>query len=326
MGHKIEKLDKGVLSGSYTWHGLKQYELIGARPVTTDEAHRVVDFPVETVPCFIMDRSTPAIFQPTGWNTVIRTDTEPFQVLAPSISPIYKATPHSVVFNSMTEFLLADFPLKICGTGTLESGRTWWIQMVADSYYVKGDESPNEVRLCYYQTYGKTSHRMFCSRVRVVCANTLGWAEGSAIARQIFRQRHINGAEQRINANLGLLAELHLKLESETRKLNYLATSALADSQVVTFLNEFIPDPENRKSKQSMNRVEKARAMVLNIYEGDQGMTGKAVRSKYALLNAFTDYIDHHSLTRNDTDRWMDSLDGDRAAVKDAAVDFLLAL
>jgi len=330
MAHKIGKHDLGFLMGDSTWHGLPQYQLTGARPVTSEEVRKVVGFPIEVVPTYV--RSLPAWaaseqLVESGYNAVVRPTSDGTVVLAPAVSRYYKATPHARIYDSMTEFLLADMPLDVCGTGTLENGRTWWIQMKAAEYAVRGDPSPNELRLCYYQTFGKTSHRMFCSRVRIVCSNTLGFAEGSAIASKMFmRLRHAGHAEAKINANLTTLAELHMRLESETKKLNALTLRDATPADVRTFVEIFMPLPEEPCTPRSVSIANASRETMLAIYEGGQHMDKRIRRSRYALLTAFTDWVDHHSRTRNDTDRWMDSLDGQRAKLKEAALVHLLAV
>jgi len=325
MSHNIQKIDRGFLSGTHTWHGMKQYVLVGHRAVSGQEAAQVVDIPIEKVAAYF--RNADGSYIETGASAIVRTDTTPWAVLAPSVGTRYCATPHRDVFNTISEILLASYPLKICGTGTLGGGRTWWIQMVADTYFVKGDPSENELRLCYYQTYGASAHAMFCSRIRIVCQNTLGFAAGDAIAQKMMkRHRHTANAETKINADLGLLAELKMKLKKETEQLNWLAGKPVSVAFIQTFLSEFIPEPKGEDiSTKAVNKWTEARKAFGSIFESGQSMTSAASRSRYAVLNAFTNYVDHHSYSRDATDRWMDALDGNRAKQKDAALAYLVA-
>lgn len=325
MAHKIEQIDIGVLSGSYTWHGLKQYRLVGNRPVTTQEAAETVAFPIEKVPTFVMsDPDHSPIL--SGSNAIVRTDTSPWMVLAPAVGDVYTATPHRDVFNSMTEILLAEYKdLRICGTGTLEAGRTWWIQMVAEQYFVRGDESPNELRLCYYQTYGQSAHSMFCSLTRIVCDNTRRLAEADSVAKKMMmRHRHTRSAETKINADMGLLAELHLKLESDTKMMERLAKQQVNTTILREFIYDMVGDPKEKdlSSREQNKRIEAGRSITYN-FEAGRSLTGAAKHSRYALLQAFTDFVDHASYARDETDRWMDSLDGARAGWKDEALEYL---
>ena len=62
------------------------------------------------------------------------------------------------------------------------------------------------------------------------------------------------------------------------------------------------------------------------IFVSGQSMDASASRSRYAVLNAFTDYVDHASYSRDDADRWFDSQDGARAELKQEALAYLQAL
>jgi len=322
MAHKIEEIDLGFLSGNYTWHGLKQYHLVGDRPVTIDEAAKTVDFDVRKVPSFI---ETPDGYKLSGAHTIIRTDTH--GVLAPAVGDRYIAEPHKNLLNTMTEFLLAEYKdLKVCGCGTLSGGATWWIQMVAAQYYVRGDESPTELRLTFNHTYGVTAYKTLVTNVRIVCDNTRRMAEADAITKGIMKKhKHTASATTKINQEMSLMAELHLGLKREVEVMEHLAGQEVNGELVKGFLDAFVPAPGEDASTKAKNQFYHARQRIGEIFASGQSMTGNVKTSKYALFNAFTDYVDHDSYTRDAADRWMDSLDGSRADKKDAALAHLIA-
>jgi phage/plasmid-like protein (TIGR03299 family) len=326
MSANIQENDKGILTGSTTWHKDPKYICVGNRPVTIEEAEAVVDIPIEKVPTYVCPIGTDERIK-SGAYAVVRTDTVPHKVLAPSVGGRYEATPHRDVLNTFSENLLQVFPdLSICGTGTLENGRTWFIQMLAQKYAVKGDQSENELRLSYYQTYGKSAHSIFCSRTRIVCQNTLGFAAGDAIANKIMvRHKHTKNAQTKINAEMEFMAELKLRLARETAILDRLASTSFNQSYLTTFLDEFLPEPTEDTSTKSKNRILAARQTFGEILESGQSLDMSARYSRYAILNAFTDYIDHHSYSRNQYDRWLDSLNGKRNAQKMEALAYLSA-
>lgn len=321
MSANIFELDKGKLSGTETWHGLPQYELVGDRPVTIEEAAPVVDFPIEKRPTFLAEGTK------TGAYAIVRTDTPEPTVLAPAVGSRYVATPHLHIFNQMTENLLASFPeLKICGTGTLNNGAAWWIQFLAASYYVPGDTSKQELRLCYSQEYGKSAHKVFCTTVRIVCNNTLRAAQASSAAAGMIRRfAHTRSAKTKINANLDAMAELHLGLQRHQELMAELTSHQVTGKQVEEFLSRFIPEPESDATV-SESRHDTAVAAFNTIFVSGQHMDPKVARSRYAVLQAFTDYVDHNSYSRSDAERWVDSLDGARATLKEQARDYLLEL
>lgn len=328
MSHEIMKLDIGFLSGTSTWHGLKAYACIGNRAVTSDEVFKVVDFPVEKVPTWVHYAPNGAGHggeeKPSGSYAVIRTDHN--MVLAPAVGERYLATPHRDVWYQINEFLLAEFTtLKVCGTGTMNNGACWFIQMLAEEYYIKGDESANQLRLSYSQKYGAESHKVFCTTTRIVCNNTRRMALADAAAKRMFsRHKHTKGAVQKINADLELMAQLHLAVQKEQEIMYHLASTQVDSAYIKGFVDAFIPAPPVDASARMVNQFKEAREAVAKVFASGQHMTAGTQTSRYALLNAFTDYVDHHTYSRSEADRWMDSQNGSRADVKDAALAYLI--
>lgn len=329
MAHQITEIDKGFLTGDSTWHNRPEYILVGNRAVNVDEATQVVDFDVDKIPTFVVDVNGNPL--ESGSFAVVRQAVNPdgskkTVVLAPSVGARYAATPHRDIFNTLNENVLAAYPVKICGTGTLSGGATWWIQIVAEQYFIRGDQSPNELRLCYTQTYGTTAHTVFVTSTRIVCDNTRRMALAEAAAnRMITKHRHTRGAAMKVNADMDAFAQLHLAVESDIEQMETLVAKPLTSVFVGEFLDKFLPEPGEEASTRATNVITKAREDLLNAFErGKDSLEPKAQGSRYALLTAFTDYVDHNSYARSEADRWMDSQGGDRAAMKDEAVDYLL--
>lgn len=324
MSHCIESNDLGFLSGNSTWHGLRQYHLVGDRPVTMEEALQTVDFEVQKVPTFI-EGNHQGIYLPSESYAVIRRDKDgKITVLAPAVGTRYVATHHREVLGMIDEFLLASYPLKICGAGTLNGGATWWTQLVADRYYIRGDASPNELRLSYSHTYGVDAHAIFCTTTRIVCNNTRRAGMADAVARKMMsRHKHTKSAVMKINADMELMAELHLAVQKDKELMEHLAGIQVDHGYIQAFMQEFFPKPHEDASSRSKNQWESDSRTVAQIFETGQHLQGAVQTSRYALLNAFTDWADHHSYTRDETDRWADSMNGGRANRKDLALAFL---
>lgn len=327
MSHKIEEIDIGMLSGNYTWHGLPQYILVGNRAVTIEEAKTTADFGVKKVPTYIQTVSEigEVDYSPSGSFSIIREDTN--GVLAPAVGERFHAEPHKNLLNSMVEILMAEYPdLSIAGCGTLSGGASWWIQLVAKQYFVRGDESPNEVRLNFNHTYGLTSYQMFPCVTRIVCDNTKRMAEGEELAKKFMtKHKHTAGAVAKINADMSLIAEVNLHLEKEVEQMEYLANKQIGVELINAFMEEFIPSPLPDASTKAQNKFRNARSDVQRIFASGQHLTGATQTSRYAILQAFTDHIDHGSYTRDETDRWVDALNGTRARQKEMATAWLLA-
>lgn len=325
MAHCITENDLGYVTGGKTWHGRPEYHVTDAIGIA--DAIKCVDYPVKK----LQARTQEGHLIPGGYYAA-RTDTFPPLVLAPNLGERYDILDRKVILNTFAEFLLANFPdLKIAGVGTLSAGRTFWIQFTAAKYNVKGDESDHELRLSYSETFGLTAHEIYATHVRIQCDNTLRSARNDAAAKGLLEKcRHTAGAELAINMAAETFAELHLGLKKDVQAMQYLAGQPVFPSTMRRFLDTFIPIPEEskegeRSNAMSRNRAIRDRGTVEALWEKErESMTGKVAQSRYGLLEAYTDWADHHSYSRSPYDRWLDGLNGDRAARKADAMNWLL--
>jgi hypothetical protein len=333
MSHGITELDKGYVHGK-TWHGRPEYiQVPDEQEITTANIGECWDFPIEVVPTFT-DAEHGSVN--TGGFAAIRMDTNPPHVLAPNLGGRFTVMPRMRMLSVISENLLAEFPqLKIAGGGTLDSGAGAWLQFVAERYGVKGDDSDHELRLCYAENLGKTTHEVFCSHIRIECQNTLRAAWGDALARGMFaKHRHTRGAEAKIHATADLFAELHLGLERERADFDLLAATPLTGEKKAKFLDLVLPIPpekdENGKeasSTRARNAAIKAREDWEIVFaEQRNSMTLATSDSLYGALQAYTNWSDHKSYSRNPFDRAEDALYGKRSLLKVSAKEAALSL
>lgn len=325
MAHNITEHDLGFVTGGRTWHGRPEYHLTDAIGIA--DAVRCVDYPVRK----LQARTQEGHPIPGGYYAA-RTDTFPPTVLTPNLGERYDILDRKVILKTFEEFLLCNFPdLKIAGVGTLSAGRTFWIQFMAAKYNVKGDESDHELRLSYSETFGLTAHEIYATHVRIVCDNTLRSARNDAAAKGLLEKcRHTAGAELAINMAAETFAELHLGLKKDVQAMEYLAKEPVFPSTMRAFLDTFLPIPADSppgqpSNKRSQERAKQDRETVLTLWERERdSMNAKTAQSKYGLLEAYTDWADHHSYSRSPYDRWLDGLNGDRAKSKADALNWLL--
>lgn len=325
MATFVSKLDKGFVTGGHMWFPEPQYSLVPS--ITMQDAYSTVDFPIAKM------QSLTAEGHPIDGSWYLaRSDTFPPTVVAGNIGARFEVTDRRTVLNTFDENLLALFPqLSIASIGTLSSGRTFFVQLAAERYNIRGDESDHELRLCYSETYGLTAHEIFCSHVRIVCMNTLRAARGDAVARGLIEKvRHTRNAQISIEAVAEKLAELKLSLRKDLRAMEQLAAAPCFPSTLRAFLDTFVPIPEESKADEpsnakSRNRAIRDRQTIEELWENERNsMSGKVAQSKYGLLESYLDFIDHASYSRSAGDRWLDSLNGDRAAKKADAMQWLL--
>ena len=326
MAHNITEHDLGFVTGGRTWHGRPEYHLTDAIGIA--DAVRCVDYPVRK-----LQAKTQEGHPIPGGYYAARMDTFPPMVLAPNLGERYELTDRRQILDMFDECLLAAFPdLKIAGVGTLSAGRTFWLQLTADHYNIRGDHSDHELRLCYSETYGLTAHEVFCTHTRIVCDNTLQMARGDAIAGRLMAKcRHTKNAEVSINAVAEDFAELKLGLKRDIKTMEALVNMPVYPSTVRGFLDRFIPVPTDPlpgqpSNERSQRRAKQDRESVLALWEKERdSMNAKTAQSRYGLMEAYADWADHHSYSRSPYDRWLDGLNGDRAKSKAEAMNWLLA-
>lgn len=324
--HCITEHDLGYVTGGKTWHERPQYHVV--EHIDIADAVKCVNYPVQK----LQARTQEGHLIPGGYYAA-RMDTFPPMVLAPNLGERYEILDRRDILHRFEEFLLASFPqLKIAGVGTLSSGRVLWIQFLAERYNVRGDQSDHELRLCFSESYGASAYSIFCSHIRIVCDNTLQMARGDAVAKGLLEKvRHTRNAEVAINSVAESFAELHMGLRKDIKAMEELANLPVFPSTMRRFLDEFIPIPEESKADEpsnakSRNRAIRDRETVEALWEAERNsMTAKTAQSRYGLLEAYTDWADHHSYSRSPYDRWMDGLNGERAKSKTEAMNWLLA-
>ena len=314
MSHGITTLDKGFVHGQ-TWHGREEYAVVpDDKPITIEDAVSCIDYKIDVVPTFT---STELGNVPTGGFCAVRMDQVPPRVLAPNLGGRFTILDRKSLLAVFQENLLAEFPqLCIAGVGTLDAGAGFWLQLMAEKYTIAGDRSPHELRLCYAENLGETTHQVFCSHVRIECQNTLRAAWGDALARRIFaKHRHTRGAEAKVHATADSFAELHLHLERERTELEALAAIPVKDEAAkLAVLDHLIPLPkedDKTVSTRARNAAVKARDAFQEVFETQTASMDTATAySYYGMLQAFTNYADHESATRNAYDREQSALYG----------------
>ena len=324
MSHGIMDNDKGFVYGT-TWHNMPQYIQLD-RYVNIDEAESVLDYEVEKVPLPWINSKGETI--KTGCYGIIRKDTDTFLTNGSSIGNRFHAENNVIMLRRIDEFILAKYPdLKIESVGTLFNGQTAFINLRVDEKAVRGDKSPTETNLLYYNPIGKGSISSCAHNTRVVCRNTSLIALSQGAINQTLRKfSHTINAGQRIEDYLIDLSEVFLGLKSHHDALNYLAGEEIKQADIDAFLESIFPLKEEKGKGQTM--AKNARESFVTVFERQKPtMEPETANSKYGLYQAYTDYIDHEAATRSNTDeasRLWDSITGIRASKKEKVFQHLL--
>jgi hypothetical protein len=180
----------------------------------------------------------------------------------------------------------------------------------------------------YANPLGKGSYVACAHTTRVVCANTLRMAEAQGIANDSLKKfRHTSSVSQKINDHMVDMAELKLQLKRHEEKMNFLVDCSMNTAAVDSFLNKMFPAVNSDKDGRSKTIALNSKAAILNIFEGAQVQTLTTPFTKYGMLQAFTDWVDHEKTSRNSDigATTFDGLFGIRADKKDQFLEQLMA-
>jgi len=324
------EFDIGYVNGT-TWHGLPQYITLD-RPPTADEARKVMCFEIEKQQLYRMlpdqEDELNVDTEPVEAWCIVRKDTD--SVLVDHVGARFVAQDNKFLFDYINENLLAEYPdLEIESVGTLWNGATVFLNLKVAEFQIRGDESKQISRMFFCNPLGRGAYKAGGHNVRIVCSNTLGFAAGQAAANKTLKKfQHTSTAAEKINGHLDTIAEFRMGLQRHVYELDAL-TSVKVNSQFLDqFLDAMFPIPvaKDEGSSRGVTIAKDKRAQVTANFESDQALDGKTGRSAYALLQATTNYIDNQSSIRGGDkgSRWIDSVDGNRAAQKVTAFDWLM--
>lgn len=321
MSAGILERDQGKVYAESTWHNLPQYECLD-RPVTVPEAYQILDYDIEKRQLMRPDNNGNLI--PVKAWAIVRPDYD--ETLVESVGERFVALNNKHMMKIIDEFILAAYPdLMIESVGTLWNGAIAFVNLKLQDYFIQGDPSKHLTNLMYSNPLGKGSYSACAHTIRVLCANTHRMAEAQGAANNTLAKfRHTLTAGDRIKNHLIDLAEVHLGVSSFIKTMEAMAKDEIDTEYVDKFLNKFFPveGKEGRGETIAKNN----RVKYMEIFESKQDMELATAYSKYGVFNAFTNLIDHHTISRNSDEAsvaW-DSINGIRANKKNDAMEWLI--
>ena len=159
------------------------------------------------------------------------------------------------------------------------------------------DISKNYLLFVDYRQQGKSAITKLTLR-RIICNNTLAAALESA--GDMNRIRHTGNYRYKMEAAKDVMSGVDNDVKLLNTKLNFLAGRKMTKDSITEVIKQVLPNVEDSKIQQ--NRAED----ILEIYESNDNDTFKKTRgSAYNMLNAITNYVDHHSpvTLRNQDDK-----------------------
>lgn len=322
MAHQITIRENGFAEiafvGETPWHGLGQ-ALDENADMDTWRKAAGMDWTIE---------STPAIYSPDGQN--VCTFPERFvQYRSDNLSPLsvvssrYKPVQPSQVLEFFNE-LAQEHGFKLHTAGTLFGGKRLWALAETGKFAeVSKDDGIGGFLLLSTSCDKSLATTARFTTVRVVCNNTLSLAiQGTeAVSFTHLTQWDSSKMQDKIAQQVESFGAF-----MEMAKL--LKRQKCTEVSAKDFLKQILFTPKELQTLEPAS-IEKYRPYnrILELFNGEaKGFELEGVRgTRWGLMNAVTEYLDHHSPARSDDARLNSAWFGNGDSIKSKAVDLLTA-
>lgn len=210
--------------------------------------------------------------------------------------------------------------------GVLKEGRKLWaLAKTGQSACLKGRDRVNGYLLLATACDGTLATTAQFTSIRVVCNNTLTIALGdSAGAVKVAHRSQFD--PQAVKRQLGIAVS---SWDGFMARMKALADCKIKDDAVEAFLKRVLTYPVNPQADGSVTAInDRALKTVQDLYvgRGKGSEMASASGTAWGLLNACTEYVDHHRRARSSDSRLDAAWFGAGAAIKQKALDEALKL
>lgn len=325
MAHELSERESGLIEFAFNkkhgaaWHGLGQ-------EVTAEHVHDVDHWRVAAGMDWRVCRSRVRFGDGDNqqvWDenhVLFRCDTKaPLGIVSPS----YKIVQPGEVVEFFRDLVEAG-GMELSAMGTLQGGRRFWATaQIGEAAPVSVKDKIGGYVLLSTSADGSLATEARLTTVRTVCANTLAMARAEGKAAFKLSHRSVFDAN-RIKADMRLNDEAWTTFRQNVRRLAEKPVSiAAAEQHVLQILTgsnvQAVQDEAREKSRGF------AKIMGLFNGAGKGAMLDGVYGTAWGLLNAVTEYTDHHVAARSDENRFISAQWGPSAEVKTRAFDYLLA-
>lgn len=297
--------------GEVPWHGLGNKVEEG---IDLDDFRRNagLDWEVQKSPVTYLEKVFPDKFVLNR-----ATDNRPYAV----VSGRYKPVQPKQVFEFFRD-LLDQHGMKMHTAGSLNDGaKIWALATTGDSAFIRGlDQVKAHLLLCTSYDLTLSTIAQFVSE-RVVCNNTLNIALGESGGGRIVIPHLRDFDADAVKEKMGIGREQWGAFTAMIEVLAKTKVSADIAREVMDKVFKLPDDPETPDPK----RLHASNVVSLFAQERFRG-ADLAGQTAWGLLNAMTEYVDHHKRARNQNNRVDSAWFGEGANVKDATFKALVSL
>lgn len=347
MAHELTIRADGRAEFAYTgaaaWHGLGQ-ELPAGAPIEQWRTAAGMDWNIRrSVARFFADEDTRAdcfeLCEVPGETVLFRSDTRaPLGI----VSPDYEIVQPAQVLEFFRD-LVAQHGMTLESAGTLFGGRRFFaLAKLGEQTIVGADKVGGYLLLCT-SADGTMATEARQTTVRVVCNNTLRLARseaGGAVAPVKLNHRQAF-CDKRIKDQLGLSRDNFARGIAHAQELARIKVSNLAAAD---FVRRLLRPSEAAKDAASVaaaaiaqaaaatpakpQRAPRGEAAILELFASSAmgGTLAGAEGTAWGLVNAVTEYVDHHATARSADHRRSSAWFGDGDALKLRALELAPSL
>lgn len=296
IGRQAAWHNLGIVTGEYlTWHDI------------ATQAH--LDFQVKKEQ-FTHPRTGEPI---PSWG-IYRTDRDTF---LGSVGSDYTPIPHQTGFQLIDHIMDNQGGAHYETAGALGLGEVvWGLADLNMGFETRGGDQHESYLLFVTSHDGSKPFMVRLTTTRVVCQNTLNLAL-SKKAQNAFRVKHTLNWKPRVENAMTILEEARRETTNAQELLDRLAHRQVTRESMEMVLDRLFPTPKGKgmSTKTKNNIVD-----ILNLYESNDDNAIPEIRGTgLNLLNAITEYSDHHRATRVSKDQTAGKSEAAVTAIKDTA-------
>lgn len=239
------------------------------------------------------------------------------------VSSKYKVVqPREILYAQ--EELIEQLGFKMETAGVLFGGKKFWSMSRTNfSDEVLAGDKVGQYLLLTTACDGSLATTAKFTSVRVVCNNTLTMSLGGESNKTTVKIPHSAQFDMgRVKAELGLAGESWNKFIGDMRTLS---DKKMTKSQAINFLIELVGDPTKSLEDQSQGSA-KLMTHMFNLWNSDSIGNELVGHTRWGMLNAVTEYYDHHTGHKTVDARMNNAWMGDGEKAKMQAADLLLSM
>lgn len=213
---------------------------------------------------------------------------------------------------------------KMETAGVLFNGKRFWAmaRIMEEAQFIVPADAVGGYLLLSTSCDGSLATSAQFTSVRVVCNNTLGMAvgEGREKGSRVKVPHSSKFRPEEVKNLLGLGQDTYHSFIADMRRL---AATPLTTGEALTALKEIVGDPNSPYEAQEPAAFKRI-GELYHLYNGGAKGAELAGKTSWGVLNAITEYCDHHTRHHTDSARMNSAWFGDNARLKTAAAEHLL--